>query len=623
MEALKQMSGKIPQLKHHKEELIRLVLLAMALLLSWLKIWEFIGFDFIALFATIIGGYPMFKEAWEAIQERRMTMELSMAIAVVATLFIGQFFTGLIITFFVIFAELLEHLTVESGRNVIEKLLASLPRQAVIRSNNQEKMVDISQLKPNDVVIIKPGTKIPVDGVVVIGNSSIDQSSITGESLPVDKMKGDKVLAGTINQTGVLEVQIERLGKDTTFGKIIHIIEEAEKSKATIEKIADKLAARLVYLAFGGTIATFLYTHDIVSAIAALIVAGACGIAAGTPLAILAGVGRTAQEGIIVKGGIHLEQLAKVDTIVLDKTGTLTLGIPKVTQIWCFNHTTEKEVLELAASAEQHSEHPLANAILKKAKETNLQLTSYSDRQYFQGQGISCEINSNKILIGNASLLEKNCIKIDPTVANYIEGIKGKGETSILTVKDQQIIGVISIADVVRDEAREAVKKLKGYGLRVILLTGDSMNTAKTIGKELQIDEVHAEMLPQQKSEKIKELIRAGKKVAMVGDGINDAPALVEATVGIAMGTGTDVALESADMTLMTNNLMKIVEALKISRQCFRVIMFNFWGTLIIDIVGVGFAFFGFLTPLFGALIHVGSELIFIGNSARLFKKQG
>lgn len=609
------------QLNHHKTELIRLAAVAVALLLSWLKIWEFIGFDFIALFATIIGGYPMFKEAWEAIRERRMTMELSMAIAVIATLCIGQFFTGLIITFFVIFAELLEHLTVGSGRNVIEKLLASLPRQAVIRSNNQEKIVDISQLKPNEVVIIKPGTKIPVDGVVVTGNSSVDQSSITGESLPVDKMKGDKVFAGTINQTGVLEVQIERLGKDTTFGKIIHIIEEAEKSKAPIQKIADKLAARLVYLAFGGAIATFLYTHDIVSAIAALIVAGACGIAAGTPLAILAGVGRTAQEGIIVKGGIHLEELAKVDTIVLDKTGTLTLGIPQVAQIRCFNQTTEKEVLELAASAEQHSEHPLANAILKKAKETNLQLKSYSDRQYFPGQGISCRINNNKILIGNASLLEKNYIKIDSTVANYIEEIKGKGETSILTVKDQRIIGVISIADVVRAEAREAVKELKGYGLRVILLTGDAVNTAKTIGKELQIDEVYAEMLPQQKLEKIKELIRTGKKVAMVGDGINDAPALVEATVGIAMGTGTDVALESADMTLMTNNLMKIVEALKISRQCFRVIMFNFWGTIIIDTVGVGLAFFGFLTPLFGALIHVGSELVFISNSARLFRK--
>ena len=609
------------QLNHHKEELIRLAALAIALLLSWLKIWEFVGFDFIALLATIIGGYPMFKEAWEAIRERRMTMELSMAIAVISTLFIGQFFTGLIITFFVIFAELLEHLTVGSGRNVIKKLLTSLPRQAVIRSNNQEKTVEISQLKLNEIVIIKPGTKIPVDGVVVTGNSSVDQSSITGESLPVEKMNGDKVFAGTLNQTGVLEVQIERLGKDTTFGKIIHIIEEAEKSKAPIQKVADKLAARLVYLAFGGAIATFLFTHSIVSAIAALIVAGACGIAAGTPLAILAGVGRTAQEGIIVKGGIHLEQLAKVDTIVLDKTGTLTLGIPQVVKIQCFNHTTEDEVLELAASAEQHSEHPLAHAVLKKAKDANLQLKPYLDRQYFPGQGISCQINSNKILIGNASLLEKNHIKIDPPVANYIEEIKGKGETSILIVKDQQIIGVISIADVLRDEAQEAIRELKGYGLRVILLTGDSMNTAMTIGKKLQIDEVYAEMLPQQKLEEIQKLIKAGKKVAMVGDGINDAPALIEATVGIAMGTGTDVALESADMTLMTNNLMKIVEALKISKQCLRVIMFNFWGTIIIDTVGVAFAFFGFLTPLFGALIHVGSELVFISNSARLFKK--
>ena len=609
------------QLKHHKEELIRLAALAIALLLSWLKVWNFIGFDFIALIATIVGGYPMFKEAWGAIRQRRMTMELSMAIAVVATLFIGQFFTGLIITFFVIFAELLEHLTVASGRNVIEKLMASLPRQAVIRSNNQETIVDISQLKPNEIVIIKPGTKIPVDGVVVTGNSSVDQSSITGESLPVEKMKGKKVFAGTINQTGVLEVQIERLGKDTTFGKIIHIIEEAEKSKAPVERLADKLAARLVYLAFAGAIATFLYTHDIVSAIAALIVAGACGIAAGTPLAILAGIGRTAQEGIIVKGGIHLEQFAKVDTIVLDKTGTLTLGIPQVVEVRCFNHADEKEVLEFAASAEQHSEHPLAHAILKKAKDKSLQLQSYLDREYFPGQGISCRINNNEILIGNASWLKKNSVRTDPTVIHYIEEIKNKGETSILVAKDKQVIGVITIADVIRIEALEAVRALKKYGLRVILLTGDSINTAQAIGKKLQIDEVYAGMLPEQKLEKIQELIKAGKKVAMVGDGINDAPALVEATVGIAMGAGTDVALESADMTLMTNNLIKIVEALKISRQCLRVIMFNFWGTIIIDALGVGLAFFGLLTPLFGALIHVGSEFIFISNSARLFRK--
>lgn len=609
------------QLNHHKTELIRLVAVAVALFLSWSKVWNFIGFDFIALTATIIGGYPMFEEAWEAIRERRMTMELSMAIAVVATLFIGQFFTGLVITFFVLFAELLEHLTVENGRNVIGKLLESLPHQAIIRSNNQEETVEISELKLNDVVIIKPGAKIPVDGIVIRGNSSIDQSSITGEFLPIEKTKGHKIFAGTINQTGVLEVQVEHIGKDTTFGKIIHIIEEAEKSKAPIQKVADKLAARLVYLALAGAIATFLFTHNIVSAIAALIVAGACGVAAGTPLAILAGIGRTAREGIIVKGGVYLEQLATVDTVVLDKTGTLTLGVPQITHIQTFNNMTEKEILRLAANAEQHSEHPLASAILKKAKEANLALTSYKDIKYFPGQGIICSTDAGEILVGNSSLLDKNSIRPDTTVAQYLAEIKNKGETSIIVVKNRQIIGIICIADVLRVEAKQAVADLKKLGLHVILLTGDSMNTARAIGSTLQVDEVFGEMLPNQKLDKIQELIKNGKKVAMVGDGINDAPALVEATVGIAMGTGADVALESADMALMTTNLMKIVEAIKISRQSLRVIMFNFCGTIIVDTIGVGLAFLGYLTPLFGALIHVGSELAFITNSARLFRK--
>jgi len=609
------------QLNHHKTELIRLAAVAAALLSSWLKVWQFIGFDFIALTATIIGGYPMFEEAWEAVKERRMTMELSMAIAVIATLLIGQFFTGLVITFFVLFAELLEHLTVESGRNVIGKLLESLPHQTIVRSNNQERTVNISELKPNDVVIIKPGTKVPVDGIVVKGNSSVDQSSITGESLPVEKLTGHKVFAGTINQTGVLEVRIEQIGKDTTFGKIIHIIEEAEKSKAPIQKVADKLSGRLVYFAFAGAIATFLFTHNIVSAIAALIVAGACGVAAGTPLAILAGIGRTAREGIIVKGGIYLEKLATIDTVVLDKTGTLTLGVPQVTHIQTFNNMTEKEILLLAANAEQHSEHPLASAILKKAKEINLPLTSYSDIQYFPGKGIVCRTNGDELLVGNTSLLDKNSLKLDSDVTQYFSEIKSKGETGVIVVRNRKIIGIISIADVLRTEAKQAVTELKKLGTHIILLTGDSMNTAQAIGTSLQVDEVFGEMLPEQKSEKIQELIRSGKKVAMVGDGINDAPALVGATVGIAMGTGTDVALESADMALMTTDLMKIVEAIKISRQSLRVIMFNFWGTIIVDVVGVGLAFFGHLTPLFGALIHVGSELAFIVNSARLFRR--
>src|SRR3990170_1145355 len=618
------MVSKMIEIKKYKADLIRITLMAIALLLSWLEIWEaFAAFDFIALAATLIGGYPMYEEAFEAVRKHKMTMELSMSIAVIATLLIGSFFTGLVITFFVLIAELLEDLTVDRGRKIIEKLIQLLPDKITIRRNNLEREIELNNVKLDDIVIVKPGSRIPVDGKVIKGNSYVDQSSISGESLPIEKMEGFNVYAGTINQTGVLEVKPTKIGRDTTFGKIIEIIEKAEKSKAPIQKTADKLAARLVYFAFAGAILTFLFTRDIQSTIAALIVAGACGVAAGTPLAILAGIGRAAREGIIVKGGVYLEQLAGVDTIVLDKTGTLTLGVPQVTHIQTFNNVTEAEVLLLAANAEQHSEHPLANAILNKAREKGISTKVYQDIKYIPGKGIICNENSNKILVGNSSFLKENSVEISSDVIKYIEGKKESGETDVLVANNGLVLGAISIADVLRDEAMEAVEELKKFGNKVILLTGDSLNIANKIGKKLKVDEVYGEMLPQQKLEKIQQLNNSGKIVAMVGDGVNDAPALIEAKVGIAMGTATAVALESADIALANNNLNKIVEAIRISRQCLNVISFNFWGTVAIDTAGVTLAFMGYLTPLLAALIHVVSELIFILNSARLFRKRG
>ena len=604
-----------------KFDLIRLTVVAVALVLSWFGVWKSIAsFDFIALAITIVGGYPMYKEAFDNLRSKRMTMELSMSIAVVSTLFIQQYFTGAIITFFVLFAELLEHLTVSRGRRVIEKLIALLPNQATIRRGNKEVDIKIAELAIDEIIIIKPGSKIPVDGIVLKGNSFVDESSITGESLPVEKTEASRVFAGTINQNGVLEVRTSRIGKDTMFGKIIDIIEQAEKSKAPIQKVADKLAGRLVYLAFGGAIITYFVTHDIVSAIAALIVAGACGVAAGTPLAVLAGIGRTAKEGIIVKGGIFIEQLSKVDTIVFDKTGTLTFGNPEVMEIQNFNGVSKEQVLQIAACAEQHSEHPLAEAIMRKANAEKVQYESYADINYLPGLGMICkQTNGNEILIGNNALMTEKSVSINPDVISYLNDRKNKGETTILVSSGNQIAGAISIADKLRNEANEAVQEIKKFGCRVILLSGDANATAKAIGEKLQADEVIGEMLPHQKLEKIKELNAKGKKVAMIGDGINDAPALIEASVGIAMGGGTEIALESADMALTSNNLMKIPEALRISKQVMNVIMFNFWGTVIVDSIGVGLAIFGYLSPLAAALIHVISELAFILNSARLF----
>ncbi len=607
---------------HQRQDIIRISAVAIALLLSWFKAWQPVaGVDLIAIAATLIGGFPMFKEAFENIRERRMTMELSMSIAVIATLCIQQYFTGLIITFFVLIAEFLEHMLVSQGRNVIEKLLALLPRKATVRKGNVESESAIDELKPGDIVIVKPGSSIPVDGTIVKGNSFIDLSSLTGESVPVEKLQGEQVFAGTLNQTGILEVRIERVGLDTTFGKVITMIEEAEKSRAPIQKTADKLAARLVYLALAGAIITWLFTHNIVSAIAALIAAGACGVAAGTPLAILAGIGRVAKEGIIVKGGVYLEQMALVDTVILDKTGTVTLGTPTVMNIENFTAISKESVLQLAASAEQHSEHPIAIAINTRAKKENILLSSYKAISYIPGKGITAAIGNDEVAVGNtALLLEKESI-MHPAITEHLQKEKKKGYTTVFVMQNNKVIGSISVADVLRPEARQAIEEIQKLGCRVLLLTGDDKTISNTVAHSLGVDEVYAEMLPAEKLERVRALMRSGKKLAMVGDGINDAAALTEATVGIAMASGTDVTLESADMTLMNNNLMKIAETIRISRQCMRVIMFNFWGTVIVDICGISLAFAGYITPLGAALIHVISELTFILNSARLFRK--
>jgi len=605
-------------------EYVRLALMALVVVASltgWWRHWMLR--DWLAFTATLVGGFPIFKEAWENLRKRHMTMELSMTLALVAALCIGQFLTALVIAFFVLFAEMVEGYTVGSGRRAIQTLIDALPRQVRVRRGGEECELGTNEVVAGETIIIRPGERIPADGVVSKGHSFVDQSSITGESLPVEKVEQSKVFAGTINKDGVLEVVVEKIGRDTTFGKIIQIVEEAEKSRAPVQRIADRLAAGLVYFAFGAAVLTLIVTRNITSTIAVIIVAGACGVAAGTPLAILAGIGSAARRGIITKGGLYLEQLSRIDTIVLDKTGTLTLGIPEVTAVRAINDATENDVLQTAAIAEQHSEHPLGEAIVRRARERNLPLREYSQLRYSPGKGIFVEESGTRIMVGTRALFEEHGVSVPTNALSEVGDHNGAGKTVVLVGRDRRVLGTVTLADQLRAEAKEAVNDLKTQGYRVILLTGDSSDAAKTIGRELGVDESIGDLLPEQKVEKIRELLRAGRKVAMVGDGVNDAPALAEATVGIAMGQGTDVALETADVTLMTSDLSRLVDVLAISKRCYRVIMFNFWGTIGVDTVGIILAFFGLLAPIIAALIHVGSELAFILNSARLFRQPG
>lgn len=597
-------------------ELGRIGFVGVAIVVTWLRLWQPLPrFDAVGFATVLIGGYPIFREAFADLLSRRMTMELSMTIALVSALAIREVFTALVIVFFVLIAEVLEGLTVGRGRRAIQDLLNLLPQQVELRRSDGVQSANLTELHAGDVVLVRPGARVPVDGVVVGGHSFIDQATITGESMPVEKIPGAHVYAGTVNQSGVLEIQTETIGRDTAFGKIIEAVEQAERSRAPIQRTADRLAGYLVYFALACALFTFIVTHNARSTISVVIVAGACGIAAGTPLAILGAIGRAARHGAIVKGGLYMETLSKVDTVVLDKTGTLTLGNPEVVSVEPAAGIEREHLLRVAASAERFSEHPLARAILKSANGIGVRLVDPERFSYSPGKGISCRVDGEETVVGTRAFLLEHGVVVSAPAADQ------DSSTEILVAQGLVHVGSLRIADVLRPEAVEAVRALREMSIRTVLLTGDRASIGRAVGRQLQVDDVEAELLPQQKLDRVRELRRTGKAVAMVGDGINDAPALMEANVGIAMGSGTEVARQSANVLLLGNDLLKVVEVVKIARRCNRIIMTNFAGTITVDGIGVGLAAFGYLNPVLAALIHVSSELVFILNSARLLSR--
>ncbi len=588
-------------------------MVAVAAAAVWFHVWEpFAHTSVIGIVATLIGGYPIFKEALENVFERRMTMELSMTIALVAALSIGQAFTALVITGFVLAAEILEHLTVSRGREAIGDLLRYLLRTALVRRDGAIREVQAGELAVWDAVLVNPGALVPVDGQVIAGTSFVDEARITGESMPAEKIVGSPAYAGTVNQRGVLEIRATRLGRDTSFGRIIDAVESAEKSRAPIERLADRLSGYLVYFALGAAVLTYLITSNIVATISVIIVAGACGIAAGTPLAVLGAIGRAARAGAIVKGGRYLEALAAVEVVIFDKTGTVTYGAPEIRAILPGSRVALERLLRIAAIAERRSEHPLGTAIVARAESHGIAIAEPKTFVYTPGQGIQADFEGKTILVGSAALLFGDGIEVP---ANSVDG----SATEVHVAYGGKYLGTICIADGLRPEAAAAVADLKAMAIRTILLTGDVERAATAVGRALDVDEVVAELLPEEKSAYVGKLVDAGKIVAMVGDGVNDAPALTRATVGVAMGSGTDVARESADVVLLGNDLSRFIETVRIARRTKSIVMENFVGTIAVDSLGILLAALGFLNPLFAAFIHVTSELAFILNSTRMF----
>jgi Cd2+/Zn2+-exporting ATPase/Cu+-exporting ATPase len=594
---------------------VRIAIVALAAVAVWFRIWEPLSsISVLGAAGLLIGGWPIYREAFENLLARRMTMELSMSIAILAAAAIAQFFTALVITLFVLIAEVLEGLTVSRGRRAIHDLLEFLPRAVAVRRAGVLAEVDADTVQPGESVLVNPGGRIPVDGTVIAGHSFIDESRITGESLPVEKLAGAAVFAGSINQSGALEIRAERIGRDTSYGKIIEAVEQAERSRAPVQRLADRLAGYLVYFALAAAALTYVLTRDLRSTISVIIVAGACGIAAGTPLAILGAIGRAARGGAIIKGGLYLEQLGRVDTVVLDKTGTLTFGQPQVQAVHPVEGIDAEVLIDAAAAAELRSEHPLGKTLVAYARGLGRTIAEPEHFGYEPGRGIDATVGTARVLVGNLALLAAQDISVPQQAVARAQ----RGASQVYVARSGQFLGSIEIADRVRPEARRAVDQIRALGARTVLLTGDARAVADTVAEQLGIREVASELMPEDKRQYVQGLTREGRIVAMIGDGVNDAPALVAAQVGVAMGSGTDVARESADVVLLGNDLVKFAETLAIARRARRIIWANFIGTLGVDTVGIVLAGFGLLNPLLAAFIHVASELTFIGNSARL-----
>jgi Cu+-exporting ATPase len=548
------------------------------------------------------------------------------------------FDTSAMIIVLILLGRLLEARAKSRTSDAIKKLIGLQPKTARVKRGGQETDIPLEDVVVGDEVLVRPGEKIPVDGIVLEGKSSVDESMITGESMPDNKKSGDEVIGATLNKTGSFRFRATRVGRDTALARIIQLVRDAQGSKAPIQRLADVIASYFVPVVISIAIATFIVwfnfgpkpalTFSLLNFVAVMIVACPCALGLATPTAVMVGTGKGAENGILVKGGESLETAHKIDTIVFDKTGTLTQGEPKVTDIFPAADFTEDRILQVAASAEKLSEHPLGEAVVKNAEEHNIPVLEADEFEAVQGRGIRSKVDGMSVLIGSEKLMEENGLDIR-TLKSRAAAFSEEGKTPIYVALKGKAAGLIAVADTLKEDTIRALEKLKTDGIDVLMLTGDNRRTAQAIAGKAGISSVIAEVLPEDKVQHIKRLQSEGKKVAMVGDGINDAPALVQADVGIAIGSGTDVAMEAADITLMRDELAGVVKAIALSRQTIKVIKQNlfwafFYNTIGIPIAaGILYPFFGItLSPIIASAAMAASSVSVVSNSLRLRRKK-
>jgi Cd2+/Zn2+-exporting ATPase len=598
------------------------ITLALSWILGWMGLRPETLPTAFAVASLVMGGFPVLKSAIKALFIPDLNVDTLVSIAAIAAASIGAYQEAATVVFIMLLGEFLEHLTVGKARRAISSLIQLSPKTAWVRRGDQEVQVPIEEVAAKEVVIVKPGERIPVDGKIIAGCGSINQSMLTGESIPVEKGLGDRVYCGTINEAGSCEIEATQIAEDTKLAQIKRLILEAQAEKSPIQRVMDRFARYFIPAILLIALVTFLVTKEPVRAITILIVACPCALVLGTPTAVVAAIGNAARQGILVKGGAFLEQMGRLRALLMDKTGTLTHGKPKVVEMRGFDGADEKEVLYWAAVAEKRSEHPLARAVIEKAESLGLSIPHPESFENFRGKGVKAQWNSKRILAGSPELLKSEGIEIPESVIEWLGAKESEGKTSLLITLDRKLMGVISIADALREEAKATIEKIRGEGISEIwMLTGDSEKVADRIGKELEI-RYEARLLPEQKVSKVKEWKRKGYVVAMVGDGVNDAPALAAADIGIAMGAvGTDVAIETADIALMADEIGKIPILIRLSRRALQVIKENLVFAIVFNTMMVFFSAQGWISMILGAFMHQASSLLVILNSIRLLRR--
>lgn len=620
------------------------LLLAMVLKVFKLPAGIFEAPWFQILLATpvqFIIGYRYYKGAWHNLKNMSANMDTLVALGTSAAYFYSlynvftkpmseihnymYFEASAVVITLITLGKMLEAIAKGKTSEAIKKLMGLQAKTARVIRNGEEIDIPIEEVKVGDIVIVRPGEKIPVDGIIVEGSSAIDESMITGESIPVDKNVNDEVIGATINKTGTFKFKATKVGKDTVLSQIIKMVEDAQGSKAPIQEIADKVSGVFVPVVIGIAVITFLIWYlvlgnlngGVISAVSVLVIACPCALGLATPTSVMVGTGKGAENGILIKGGEYLQKAKEINAIVLDKTGTITKGEPVVTDVISFSQLKEDDLLYIAGIAEKNSEHPLGKAIVNKSKENCEKLPDPSKFETIPGYGICVIINEKEYYIGNRRLMDRENVDIS-NISFSLEKLESEGKTVMILSSEGEALGVIAVADVPKEDSAKAIQELKALNIDVYMITGDNGRTAEAIAKQVGIDHVLAEVLPEKKAEEVIKLQKQGKIVAMVGDGINDAPALVQSDLGIAIGTGTDVAIETSDITLISGSLMSLVTAIKLSRATMRNIYQNLFWAFIYNTIGIPFAAAGLLNPAIAGGAMAFSSVSVVSNALRL-----